>query len=180
MKPFKALITAAALAALAAPLMVHAAPPAPQPFQTDQQLDRDRNTQAYTEGYAQGQSDARSHASRNDQPTSQWSKNDDQQAYRQGYDAGYQNVETNGNAMPADRMGHGDNQAQQFGYQDGLAAGRQDQMKGNKFKPEDHDLYKSGTHGWTSELGTKDQFKQLYREAFIKGYEAGFRGNGPR
>ncbi len=84
------------------------------------------------------------------------------------------------NVNPAANLAPGDQQARQFGYQDGLAAGRHDVMKGDKFKPEDHDLYKNGLHGWTAALGTKDQFKQLYRESFVKGYEEGFRGTGPR
>ena len=151
-------------------------------YQNDQDRDRARNTQAYNDGYAQGQADARSHAIRNDQPTSQWTKEDDNRAYRQGYDAGYQNIMGGGRDanMPRDNMGSGDRQAEQFGYQDGLAAGRHDQMKGDKFKPADHDLYKDGTHGWTASLGPKDQFKQLYREAFMKGYQDGYQGSGPR
>ncbi len=154
------------------------------PFQqTDQQMDRQRNTQAYGDGFAQGQADARNHAMRNDQPTAQWTKDDDQQAYREGYDAGYQNIMNGGAtgtaAVPAERMSHGDQQAQQFGYQDGLAAGREDQMKGKSFKPQDHDYYKKALHGWTPDLGTQDQFKQLYREGFVKGYEEGYKGTGP-
>ena len=179
MKMFMAMFFAAALAgACAAP-----APASPRPqYQSDQQMDRERNTQAYSDGYSQGQADARSHATRNDQAlSSRWTKDDDQRAWRQGYDAGFDNI-MNGSAnvaVPAD-LPHGDQQATQFGYQDGLAAGRADQMKGHSFKPDDHDLYKNGLHGWTTSLGTKDNFKQLYREAFVKGYEAGYRGTDRR
>jgi hypothetical protein len=172
------LLGAAMVAGCAAPAF--AAPR--QQYQSDQDRDRDRNTQAYNDGYAQGQADARSHAGRNDQATTRWTKDDDQRAYRQGYDSGYDNIMNNGNAaaVPGSNLPSGDQQARQFGYQDGLAAGRADQMKGHSFKPEDHDLYKNGLHGWSSTLGTKDQFKQLYREAFVKGYEDGYRGTGPR
>ncbi len=183
MKLSMALLLGSALTGLATPVLAQVAPASPQQYQTDQDRDRERNTQAYNDGYTQGQADARSHAGRNDQATAQWTKDDDQRAYRQGYDAGYENIMNGGMSArepvaPAARMEHGDNQAQQFGYQDGVAAGRQDAMKGNKFKPEDHDLYKSGTHGWAAELGTKDEFKQLYRQAFIKGYEDGYKGSG--
>jgi hypothetical protein len=172
--------------ALVASVPMMAQNPSTSSYQSDQDRDRDRNTQAYNDGYAQGQADARSHSVRNDRPTTQWSKDDDQRAYRQGYDAGFENVTGEGRTAPGyatrpgDRMGQGDQEAEQFGYQDGLAAGRQDQMKSNKFKPEDHDLYKEGTHGWTSTLGTKEQFRQLYRQNFIKGYEQGYRGAGPQ
>ena len=177
----------AAVLAVGCAIPAHAVSAYPQ-YQSDQDRDRDRNTQAYNDGYAQGQADARSHAIRNDRPTAQWSKDDDQRAYRQGYDAGYQNIMSGGEmnrgdrdtATPADRAIAGDRQAEQFGYQDGLAAGRRDQMKGEKFKPTDHDLYKDGLHGWTASLGTKDQFKQLYREGFMKGYQDGYQGTGPR
>ncbi|HUI84187.1 MAG TPA: hypothetical protein VL240_08185 [Candidatus Binatia bacterium] len=170
-----ALVLGCAAPAIARPVA------SPQQYQSDQDRDRERNTQAYNDGYAQGQSDARGHAIRNDRAASEWTKEDDQRAYRQGYDAGYDNIMNPGSAAtPADRMPRGDQQAEQFGYQDGLAAGRYDQMKGNHFKPQDHDLYKDGLHGWTTALGTKDQFKQLYREGFVRGYEEGYKGSGPR
>ena len=177
MKLTSLLLGAAMMAGCAAPALASSA----QQYQSDQDRDRERNTQAYNDGYAQGQADARGHAIRNDRATSQWSKDDDQRAYRQGYDAGYNNIANDhASAATESPMGHGDREASQFGYQDGLAAGRHDQMKGDKFKPQDHDLYKDGTHGWTASLGTKDQFKQLYREGFVKGYEEGYRGPGPR
>ncbi len=163
-------------------LVVGCAAPALAQYQSDQDGDRARNTQAYTDGYAQGQADARDHAIRNDQATTQWTKDDDRRAYRQGYDAGYDNImnpAASSSALPAG-LPHGDQQGTQFGYQDGLAAGRHDRMKGDQFKPQDHDLYKNGLHGWTATLGTKDEFKQLYREAFVKGYEDGYRGRDTR
>jgi hypothetical protein len=171
---------------LGAALVVGCAAPAlaaPQNYQDDQ--NRQANTQAYSAGYAQGQADARGNVVRNDVATSQWVRDDDRRAYQQGYDAGYDNVANRpGDAAvvppSAASLPPGDQQAKQFGFQDGLAAGRHDAMKGDKFKPEDHDLYKNGLHGWTASLGTKDQFKQLYREAFVKGYEEGFRGTGGR
>ena len=168
------LFGAALIAGCAAPALA-----SPQHYQDEQ--DRQRNTQAYSAGYTQGQADAHSHAVRNDQATTPWVRDDDQRAYRQGYDAGYDSaVRNESNAAAPAALPHGDQQATQFGYQDGLAAGRYDQMKGKQFKPEDHDLYKSGTHGWEPSLGTKEQFKQLYREAFVRGYQEGFRGTGPK
>jgi len=181
MKLFMPILLGAAMVAGCAALAV-AAPR--QQYQSDQERDRERNTQAYNDGYAQGQADARSHAIRNDQASSRYTKDDDTRAYRQGYDSGYDNIMNNGSArdnagIPAS-MPHGDQEATQFGYQDGLAAGRADQRKGHQFDPHGHGLYKDGEHGWTSTLGTKDQYKNLYREAFVKGYEDGYRGTGPR
>jgi hypothetical protein len=175
MKLFMSLFLGAAMVAGSAV----AALAAPQNYQDEQT--RQANTQAYSAGYSQGQADARSGGTRNNQPGSQWVSNSDQLAYTQGYDAGYNNVMNHASsAVGAPPLGPGDEQARQFGYQDGLAAGRADARNGDKFKPEDHDLYKNGLHGWTAALGTKDQFKQLYREAWMKGYEEGFRGTAPR
>lgn len=169
------LLGAALMAGCAAPALA-----SPQNYQADQS--RQANTQAYSAGYSQGQADARSHATRNHEPGAQWTSSADQLAYTQGYDAGYNHSMNNeaDNPNPAADMPQGDQQARQFGYEDGLAAGRQDARKSDKFNPEHHDLYKNGLHGWTAALGTKDQFKQLYREAFVKGYEEGFRGTGPK
>jgi len=175
MKPLMLILLGAAmLAGCAAPALA-----APQNYQDEQS--RQANTQAYSAGYAQGQADASNHNPRNNQPGAQWTSSSDQLAFTQGYDAGYNHAANHpAETSPAATLGSGDQQARQFGYQDGLAAGRQDQMKGKSFKPEDHDLYKNGLHGWTTDLGTKDQFKELYREAFVKGYESGYRGTGPR
>jgi len=172
------LLGAALVAGCAAPALASS----PQNYQDEQ--NRQANTQAYSAGYTQGQADARNHNPRNDQPGSAWVNSGDQLAYTQGYDAGYDNAKTRAAdaaaVPPAANLSPGDQQAKQFGYQDGLAAGRHDALKGDKFQPEHHDLYKNGLHGWTPSLGAKDQFKQLYREAFVKGYEEGFRGTGPR
>ena len=176
MKLFMPMILGAALAAGCA---VPAAAAMPQ-YQSDNDRDRQRNTQAYDDGYSQGQSDARSHVSRSTSPvSSQWTKDDDTRAYRQGYDAGYDNI-MNGDRAAASsepRMSTDSNrQAEQFGYQDGLAAGRKDARKGDHFKPEDHDYYKDGDHGWTASLGTKENFKQFYRQGFVRGYNEGYKG----
>jgi hypothetical protein len=166
---------------LAAALIVGCAAPALAiPQYSDQPSARQQNTQAYSKGYAQGQADARNHVARNDQGNPQWTTADDQQAYRHGYDAGYSQTTNGTAASPESNMGTGDRQAQQFGYQDGLAAGRDDATKGNGFKPASHDFYKKAMHGWTSGLGTKTQFQQAYREAFMKGYGLGYRGTDPR
>lgn len=174
MKSFlPAILGAALIAGCAAPALAQGQYP-------DQQTAQERNTQAYSAGFSQGQADARNRLARNDQAGAQWTTSSDQQAYRQGYDAGYNHIANEVTAAPGANTAPGDNQASQFGYQDGLAAGRQDALKGTQFKPASHDLYKNAAHGWTPALGTKAEFAQLYREAFMKGYEAGFRGTGTR
>jgi hypothetical protein len=149
----------------------------PKPItQTDQDRDRERNSQAYKDGFAQGQSDARAGAALNDQPTAQWTKDDDMQAYRQGYRAGYDNVRKAG--------GHGsedlERQARQFGYEDGLAAGQSDVRTGRDFHPEHGESYEHAVHGWNPDMGSRDEFQQLYRQSYVRGYEAGYKGTEQR
>lgn len=172
MKPFlPAILGAALIAGCAAPALA-------SPQYSDQQTARQQNTNAYSQGFAQGQADARNHVPSNDQPGPTYTTATDQQAYSQGYDAGYNHTANEtATTLP---MAHGDQQARQFGYEDGLAAGRHDAMKGDTFRPASHDLYKNATHGWTTALGTKAQFQQLYREAFLKGYQEGFKGTDSR
>src|SRR5436305_481846 len=139
MKLFVPILGAALIVGCAAPALAIS----PQ-YQNDQDRDRDRNTQAYNDGYAQGQADARGHAIRSTAPPpSRGTKDDDTRAYRQGYDSRHGHLMNgafaNSSALPASPpAGSTHQQAEQFGYQDGLAAGRKDQRHGDKFKPEDH------------------------------------------
>lgn len=179
MKMHLPLFLGAALAlGCAAPAVAHPRPLNPQDAQTQatQDMDRERNSQAYKDGYAQGQTDAQ-RGSRNDQPTDRWTQDADRQAYRAGYDAGYR--ESSNVTSPAARMGHGDQQARQFGYEDGLAQGRKDRDNGKSFRPTNGDQYKHADHGWSSSIADKDTYHQMYREGYTKGYEEGYRGTGP-
>jgi len=176
MKPLMPILLGAALiAGCAAPALA-----SPRPYQDQTDQSRQANTRAYSAGYSQGEADARSHNSRNDQPGSQRVSSADQLAYTQGYDAGYNHAINHESDATTTQLAPGEQQAKQFGYQDGLAAGRQDRRKGDTFKPASHDFYKDATHGWTPALGPKEQFKPLYREGFMQGYEQGYKGTGPQ
>jgi hypothetical protein len=150
----------------------------PKPLTQDYQSDRDRerNTQAYKNGYARGQADARVGAVNNDQPTAQWTKDDDMHAYRQGYTAGYENIRDGGGS----RTEYLEQQAGQSGYEDGLIAGRTDVHDGKDFRPEHGESYEHAVHGWNPDMGSKDEFQQLYRQAYVRGYQAGYGGTDHR
>jgi len=166
--PILILLGAALAVGCAAPALAAQPSPAAPAFQ--------ERHEAYNDGYAHGQGDARANAARNDHPTAQWETDVDRAAYRDGYNAGYDEVR-NATGPAASGMGYArPEQARQFGYDDGLAAGQQDRNKGNKFNPSNHDFYKNANHGWDAQQGTKYDYSQLYRESFMKGYEAGYRG----
>jgi hypothetical protein len=65
--------------------------------------------------------------------------------------------------------------AQQSGYIDGQVYARRDMQRGNRFNPTGAKGYKDADHNYSSSLGSKDQFKQIYRQAFIQGYENAYR-----
>jgi len=149
---------------------------------------------AYQNGFEHGKADAQSRLPSNSQPRDQWTTDDARSAYRQGYTAGYAegiSAATASNPGAAAGAGTGaaagtagamaspsSKDAGSYGYQDGLAAGRKDKDNGHSFRPTDSDMYKNADHGWTADLGDKDHYKQLYRQAFASGYQAGY-GNAP-
>lgn len=140
-------------------------------------------SEAYRDGFLHGQTDARNGV-RNDQPTARWASEGERNSYRDGYQAGYMQsspASTSSNpATSADAMNYNQPGPAQYGYNDGLANGRKDKTKGDKFKPTDGDMYKHADHGWAAEFGDKDHYKQVYRQAYAKGYEEGYNGGVPR
>lgn len=61
------------------------------------------------------------------------------------------------------------------GYAAGFNQGQADAVKGKKFKPTDNDSYE---HAHIPDGMNKDEWRQQYREAFVKGYTNGYRGEG--
>jgi hypothetical protein len=57
------------------------------------------------------------------------------------------------------------------GYRDGLQAGLSDVRLGKDFRPEKHEAYEHGTHGYRHEYGDKSLYVEQYRKAFLRGYE---------
>lgn len=59
------------------------------------------------------------------------------------------------------------------GYAAGFNEGQADVAKGKKFTPTDNKAYEKAV---IPKGMNKDEFKQEYREAFVKGYTSGYRG----
>jgi hypothetical protein len=71
------------------------------------------------------------------------------------------------------RWGYSD-VAQDTGYRDGLQAGRLDLDRHKEYRPEKHDAYEDADHGYQKSYGDKNQYKELYRRGFIRGYQDAF------
>jgi len=60
------------------------------------------------------------------------------------------------------------------GYRDGLQAGLSDVRQRKDFKPEKHEAYEDGKHGYRKDYGDKKLYKEQYRKGFLRGYEDAF------
>jgi hypothetical protein len=61
------------------------------------------------------------------------------------------------------------------GYAAGFSQGQADAGRGKKFEPTDNDAYGKAV---IPKGMNHDEFKQQFREAFVKGYSNGYKGNG--
>jgi hypothetical protein len=95
-----------------------------------------------------------------------------------GYPNGYPN--NRGTVSPSSpgsygRYGGYNDFAFQNGANDGYEKGLEDARKNRSFDPLRHDWYRSGDRHYENRYGSKDQYKNVYREGFRDGYDRGFR-----
>jgi len=64
--------------------------------------------------------------------------------------------------------------ARQQGYSYGLSVGAGDAQRGQSYKPQRSRYFKDATEGYRSEFGNKGQYKQVFRDAFVQGYNEGY------
>ena len=64
--------------------------------------------------------------------------------------------------------------AQDIGYRDGLNAGLKDFKDHHSYRPQEHDAWKDGDHGYTDSFGRKGDYERAYRAAYEEGYRQGF------
>lgn len=166
------LVASSALLILASPAAARAQGTV---YQSEQE--RERSTEAYQDGVRHGQDDARA-GTRNDSPGDRWTLPGDRTAWKDGYVAGYQQFQSSSGTTQAANPELNSDPAR-YGYDDGLAQGREDKRKGEAFRPTGGHLYKESNHGWSSNYGEKEHYKQVYRQAYAKGYEEGYNGGVP-
>ena len=66
-------------------------------------------------------------------------------------------------------------QAFDQGYRDGITKAQEDTRDGDRYDPARHDWYKSGTRGYDSRYGTRDDYRAAYRSGFVQGYDSAYR-----
>jgi hypothetical protein len=197
MKHMKAMLLGAALMAGTTTLAV-AQSVVPVQWGWGHRDDDDR--QAYKEGFRRGQEDAR-HNRRFDPDDSRWRERDDRQAYRSGYERGFRESSGyNNGGWGRDRDGdwdrdgdrdrgvygrgnggyggYGANAAQQYGFQDGINDGARDRRTGHSNRPTQDSNYKHADHGYNSNYGDRNYYKQAYRQAYERGYQEGYISGG--
>ncbi|GAC1664706.1 MAG: hypothetical protein PVS2B2_26410 [Candidatus Acidiferrum sp.] len=127
-------------------------------------------------------------------------RDDFQEGYRNGYKDGYEdgyydkpvrhNVYGLNDSYDPDRVPRSEADAEGYsnwsyedvamdtGYRDGLQAGLSDVRQRKDFKPDKHDSYEDGHHGYRKEYGDKKLYKDQYRKGFLRGYEDAFNRKG--
>lgn len=65
--------------------------------------------------------------------------------------------------------------AQDFGYRDGRLMGEKDRRSRKDFRPEKNENYEHADHGYRREFGSKNSYKEQYRQAFVQGYQDAYR-----
>ncbi len=70
--------------------------------------------------------------------------------------------------------------AADYGYRDGFSDGHEVGMERETYNPYKEGDYRNGTNGYEGHFGSKYLYKQAYRDAFLKGYDAGFRSVAQR
>jgi len=112
------------------------------------------------------------------------------QAFRRGFEDGYRegyqrravydrrgpsrNSPYGGYGIPERGYGYG-TVGSERGFSDGYDKGRVDARDGDRYDPRRHKWYRQGDRGYRRDYGSKDYYKRLYRDAFLQGYERGYR-----
>lgn len=128
--------------------------------------------QAYRDGYERGYQEGFSGRSAN----GGWN---DGERGRRGSRDGYPNNGYPNNGYPGGYSGSALTQAaQQNGWQDGAYYAQMDRRNGSAANATGAKGYRDADHGYTSSLGSKNEFQQIYRDAFIRGYQQEYGNSG--
>ena len=77
---------------------------------------------------------------------------------------------------PSDRNGYyGSGLAYDNGYREGIKEGEKDGRSRDQFDFRDEGDWRDGDHGYRREYGPREQYRDLYRQAFRDGYDRGYR-----
>ena len=62
------------------------------------------------------------------------------------------------------------------GYNNGIEEGRQDRQRRERFEFRDEGDFQKATEDYSSRLGDRELYRRYFREAFSRGYDAGYNG----
>lgn len=65
--------------------------------------------------------------------------------------------------------------ASESGYRDGLLKGREDAEDRDDYDPSRHSWYRSADRGYERDYGSRDDYREQYRRAFLEGYNEAYR-----
>ncbi|MEO7271517.1 MAG: hypothetical protein ABI211_05870, partial [Vicinamibacterales bacterium] len=102
----------------------------------------------------------------------------DTYGYPGGYGNSYPDRGRTGDPSYGGQGRYGANAAYPNGLNDGIEKGREDARKRRSFDPLRHGWYREGTRHYKGEYGPKQQYANIYRDAFREGYERGYRELG--
>jgi len=151
----------------------------------------------YRDGFASGERDARSgyrYDHRRDRlyrdgvyghDPRAGSRGEYRRLYREGFESGYREGYARFGRYD-DRRGRGRGPygsgaygvgaaARERGFAEGYDKGREDGRDRDRFDPRRHKWYREGDRGYRREYGPRDAYARVYREAFVQGYERGYR-----
>lgn len=66
--------------------------------------------------------------------------------------------------------------ARDYGFRDGARVGQEDTWRGKPYNPYPRGKYDDADHGYSRRFGDKHVYRQIYTEAYRRGYESAFRG----
>ena len=160
------------------------------PVYQSSQIQYDRG---FREGVRAGERDLRSRDRYNYRDERAWQRADTR-AFREGFERGYSEAYRRGGYVGQggyggygrdDRYGRGDdrygrgpgyaNPASAAGYEDGYRQGLDDARDGDRRDPVRAKHYREGDRGYDRRYGSRDDWKRVYRQAFIAGYDRGYR-----
>jgi hypothetical protein len=64
------------------------------------------------------------------------------------------------------------------GYNDGLDKGREDARDRDSYDPNRHSRYRDADHGYEKRYGLKDEYREVYRDGILAGYDEAYRSSG--
>lgn len=63
------------------------------------------------------------------------------------------------------------------GYREGVEEGRNDVRRGRSFDYDRHDEYRDADKGYNRNYGNRDEYRRVYRQGFVAGYNEAYRGS---